>query len=373
MAQLRFPNLDGLRFIGAALVVVWHTEKARSSLGFGRSAHVEHWAQLGLLGVQLFFVLSGFLITWLLLAEEERMGRINVRKFLMRRVLRIWPLYFLMVLLALFVIPHFGLLRTPGASPDDVLLGWPYKLLLFMLFLPTLVPGLTNGVPDSAHLWSIGTEEYFYALWPFLLVAFKRMRLVLVLGVFLGWPLMNIALDHWALNGAKVTMAAAAFWRNFNIDAMAVGAAMAWLLHCRSRALRVLMDGRFAMVMALATVLILSRSTWISAVGTRTIMVLFGVLVLNLAASPKASHLLEQPVLRYLGRISYGIYVYHPPLIVLVLTLLERAGMLRNSWAYPSIFLLTIAVAGLSHRFFERPFLKLRGKYRPTPMAVQPN
>lgn len=367
MAQFRFPNLDGLRFIGAALVVIWHTEKTRNTLGLGRSEHLEHWALLGHLGVQLFFVLSGFLITWLLLAEEQRSGCIHVRQFLMRRVLRIWPLYFLMVLLALFVLPHFALLRTPGVSAEEVIRDWPHKLLLFVLFLPTLVPDLTNGVPDSAHLWSIGTEEYFYALWPFLLVAFKRMRPLLILGVFIGWPLLNMALGHWELNGAKAVIAAAAFWRNFNIDAMAVGAAMAWLLRRQGWVLRVLLDGRFAVTSALATLLVLLQSDWIAAVGTRIIVVLFGVLVLNLAAAPKAAHLLEQPILRYLGRISYGIYVYHPPLIVLVLTLLERAGMLRNSWAYPAIFLLTIAVAGLSHRFFERPFLALRRKYQPVP------
>lgn len=365
VAATRFPNLDGLRFIGAALVIIWHTEKTRQLLGLGRAASLPHWELLGGLGVRLFFVLSGFLITWLLLDEERRLGRIHVRPFLMRRMLRIWPLYFLMVLLTLFVIPLFPLLHIPGMSPAEVLSEWPRKLLLFALFLPTLVPDITNGVPDAAHLWSIGTEEYFYALWPLALIAFKRIRLLLIIGVFFGWSAIYVLLANGPASGTRTVELLFAFWRNFNIDAMAAGAGMAMLLLRQGRVLRILLDGRVFIATAVITVAVLSRYEWIAAAGTKVIEVLFALLVLNLAANPRAARLLEQPLLRYLGRISYGLYVYHPPLVVLVLSLLARFHVLRDVWAYPAVFLLTIAVAGGSYRFFEAPVLKLRNRYRP--------
>ena len=361
----RFPNLDGLRFIGAGLVIIWHVRKATSQLGLGRSSDHEHWELLGNAGVLLFFVLSGFLITWLLLEEEQRLGRIHVRPFLMRRVLRIWPLYFFMVVLALFVIPSFMLLHTPGMPAADVLAQWPLKLLLFALFLPTLVPELTNGVPDAAHLWSIGTEEYFYALWPLALIIFRRIRPLLVVGVFFGWSAVYTLLAYGSGPGIRFVEVLFAFWRNFNIDAMAAGAGMALLMLRGGKVLRVLLDLRVFIATAVVTVAVLSQFAWIALVGHQVIMVLFALLVLNLAANPRAACLLEQPWLRYLGKISYGLYVYHPPLVVLVLSLMARFKPLHFAWAYPLVFLLTMAVAGISYRFLESPILKLRTRYRP--------
>jgi peptidoglycan/LPS O-acetylase OafA/YrhL len=363
--RIYFPNLDGLRFIAAGLVMFWHTEHVKFELGLGGSVDLQHGNLVGHLGVILFFVLSGFLITYLLLEEERDQGKINVKDFLIRRVLRIWPLYFLVALLALFVIPFFSMLHRPVISPEEVVMNWPRKLLLYVLFLPTLIPQLSLRVPDAEHLWSIGTEEYFYLLWPFLLIAFWRFRLHLVALIFLGWPLVRFALVHGADSGSMLFRLLLAYWDLFEIDAMAIGACMAILLFRRSKALIVLLDLRLFLIVVMTTMFFMASKSLIEAIGFRILSVFFGVIILNLAANPRMARLLEWPWLRYLGRISYGLYMFHVAVAVFVVNLLIRIDKVHGLLAYPLVLLLTIAVAALSYRYFESLFLRLKSRFRP--------
>ena len=105
-ARVFFPNLNGLRFLAVLLVVIDHVEGIRSAYSLSSYWEVPAIPVLGQTGVDLFFVLSGFLITYLLLVEKERTGNLDFRAFYLRRTLRIWPLYYAMVVLGLFVLPH---------------------------------------------------------------------------------------------------------------------------------------------------------------------------------------------------------------------------------------------------------------------------
>lgn len=110
-----FPNLDGIRFIAAFMVIVHHIEQLRCYFGLQNNWDSEIIKSLGMLGVILFLVLSGFLISYLLFKEQDATCDIGIKKFYLRRILRIWPLYFFVIGLALFVLPYITFLIYPGA------------------------------------------------------------------------------------------------------------------------------------------------------------------------------------------------------------------------------------------------------------------
>jgi peptidoglycan/LPS O-acetylase OafA/YrhL len=363
-SSFRFPNLDGLRFIAASLVIVHHAENCKALLGLPYTDHLEQWDQLGHLGVLLFFVISGFLITYLLLKEEQTLGKFNIRSFQMRRILRIWPLYFLTVLLSLFVLPFIPLLHLPDTHAAIVLDNWPAKLGLFVAFLPSWVTAMAGPVPDAMHLWSIGTEEHFYLLWPLLLLLFKRFRPALMIAVFIGYALVYRLLAPGFEAHGTVQWYLFKYWVNFNIDTMAVGAFMALLFLRQSPLLKLLVDTRIFIAVLLITIATMAIDPK-ELVGYRVYSILFGLLVINLAANPRLARLLEHPALRYLGKISYGIYVYHIAITMLVLHVFVDLGMSIALLPYPFIFLLSIAVSWASHRYFESWFLRMRDRFRP--------
>lgn len=365
-ATTRFPNLDGLRFMAACLVIVHHAENCKALLGLPHSGRLEQWDQIGHLGVLLFFVISGFLITYLLLREEAGQGRYSILNFQMRRILRIWPLYFLMVLLSMFVLPFVPLLHLPGTEAATVLENWPAKLGLFIVFLPSWVTAMAGPVPDAMHLWSIGTEEHFYLVWPVLLLLFKRYRPALMIAIFIGYAVIYRLLAPGFEAPGTVQWYLFKYWVNFNIDTMAVGAFMALLYLRQGRMLGVLLDTRLFLVVLLIVVVTMAIDPK-GLVGYRAYSLLFGLLVLNFAANPRLARLLENPALRYLGRISYGIYVYHIAITMLVLQLFVDWRFSTDLLPYPFILLLTVLVAWASHRYFESWFLRMRGRYRPPP------
>ena len=270
-----------------------------------------------------------------------------------------------MVLLALFVLPRIGLLEVPP-FPASEQMSHPWgKLVLYVLFVPTLVNFVFNKVFYALHLWSIGTEEHFYLIWPFLLRVFKRYRWQLLVAIFLGYAVVYRMFQSPAAADLPGVYLAKPYWENFNIDVMAVGALGAWLLFHRSKLLQVLFDRRLFVLVLLFVVFCFAIPVPVSIMSYRTYSLLFGLLVLNLAANPWLRNVLEHPVLRYLGRISYGLYVYHMVAVIATLSLLKRIGITSDLVIYPVAFALTIAMGSLSYHFFESYFLRLKSRFRP--------
>jgi peptidoglycan/LPS O-acetylase OafA/YrhL len=358
----RFPGLNALRFFAAIAVVCSHVELLKGYNGFPNAYENAVVYEVGRLAVTFFFVLSGFLITWLLLEERRETGTIAVKKFYVRRILRIWPLYYATVLLAFFLFPHLAALTMPKVAPQaEVAKTFP----LFALFLPQLALSLYPPVPFAEPAWSIGVEEQFYLLWPLLM---KRMRSFVTLAlVVIG---VALAARYGALAIAKSNRADPVrlrFWNEVidylyftRIECMAIGGLFAWLHFARREAMLRFLYSRGTQA------IVYTLTIWRMATpGDKPIFsyglyaVAFGILILNVATNERSLLRLRARPFEFLGNISFSIYMLHEPAIQLVL----RVTGDRNAALYAGSIALTIAFATASYFVIERPFLRWKSRY----------
>jgi len=361
--RVYFPNLNGLRFIAALLVIIHHIEQFKSIYGIQNNWQSGVIQILGEQGVSLFFVLSGFLITYLLLEEEKQTGTIKLKDFYIRRILRIWPLYFFIGFLALVVLPQLPMMIIPGYELDFVYRHLQTKMILFLLFLPNLMPYLGGIIPYASQTWSIGTEEQFYLVWPLLMKNIKKHRVALMLLIIAGYILTARALWSSHTDFLPFKYYISGYWSLFNIDLMAIGGLLAILLHTENKFLKYIRNN-FAFYVSLIVVLYMfKQAVMIEHIYKETYAVLYGIIILNFASNPKIHFNLEARSFNYLGKISYGLYMYHPIALVLTVLLAKWTGLITNIFIYPVGILLTIVLAGLSYRYFETFFLKLKRRY----------
>ena len=394
-----FKGFNGVRFIAASAVIVHHIEEYKSVFLFGRE---DLWArpfayQLGRLGVSLFFVLSGFLITYLLLAEKQKTGRIAIRKFYIRRVLRIWPLYFLVVGLGLVVWPLVPILQTP-ALLGDVYDQFGLKLLVYGLVLPNFALALFGNVPMVSHTWSIGVEEQFYLMWPWLVMSNNPKRTLKVVASVVGLLALWFLYERFVARPAYLGddpdrspfVILAFFIAQFRIGCMAIGGVGAWLLFSRNRVLSKLFQREVQLAVYGILLLCISFSIRVPGFNYEFYALFFCFMLLNLAGNPASLVKLDNPVTRFMGDISYGLYMYHPLLITLCMNSLlwmwpglpvhgSNADPVFMMLLYVSSFVLTTLVAWLSYQYFEKPFLSLKDRFavvassrRPTEQPAPP-
>ena len=182
-SKVYFENLNTIRFIAASLVIIHHIEQFKNIFHIPNIWDDKTILIIGNLGVILFFVLSGFLISFLLFKEKEVTNTICIKNFYMRRILRIWPLYFLIVLSAFFIFPFINFFSLPGLGSNVVLNNLGYKLLLFVFFLPNA--NFFGLIPYASQTWSIGAEEQFYLIWPVLNKKINRKWLLMISVIFI--------------------------------------------------------------------------------------------------------------------------------------------------------------------------------------------
>jgi peptidoglycan/LPS O-acetylase OafA/YrhL len=368
--SLYFPGLNGLRFIAAALVIVSHIERFKKEEHLANLDDVTLFGTAGEYGVGLFFVLSGFLITYLLLQEDKVTGTIHIRQFYIRRILRIWPLYYLIVLLAFFLLPFC--METGGAENALKQGYWP-KLGLFLFFLPNLALKVLPPVPFLSQAWSVGTEEQFYLVWPFLLKRFKKMLPALLGGIAIGIILFRKVLvvicahlQPGMLNHGLSILGD--FLDTFNIECMAIGGIGAWVLFHRKEKLLRLIFHPLAQLFILAALAVSLPTGCFGHVKSRYIVnsLLFAGLILNLAGNPKVFLTLENGFFRFMGRISYGLYMFHAICFYLVYYLFQKQLSdlrLTNLILYTGTFALTTIIAWLSYEGIEKRFLKKKKQF----------
>jgi len=362
--KIYFPNLNGLRFIAAFLVIIHHIEQFKSICKIEN-----YWGKIpfiniiGKLGVVLFFVLSGFLITYLLLAEEHSFKKISIKKFYMRRVIRIWPLYFLIILLAFLILPNMQVFNLPGYGKDVIYSNLMWKLILYVLFFPNLVLSLFGVVPYASHTWSIGTEEQFYLVWPLVLKYIKRYRMLLMIVIIMSYLVIKFFLLSSYGDNIPYSYVIKAFWYSFPIDCMAIGGMFSILLFQKSKYLKyIIRNDLFYISICLVSLLII-MGVYVPYIHYEFYSILFGIIIINFAVNDQIKISLENKTLNYLGNISYGLYMYHPIVIVLVLYIGLSFNIQTNWVIYPLSLIFTIVIAALSYKYFESFFLKFKARF----------
>jgi peptidoglycan/LPS O-acetylase OafA/YrhL len=251
-----FPNLNAIRFVAAFLVFLGHLDWAKHNAIGSNQPYSDFTLNNGLLGVNLFFTLSGFLITSLLLKEHDECGIINVRHFYVRRILRIWPLYYFTVLLSFAILPNF--ISIPSFEPTFDGAHYWSKLVLFLTLLPNVSLVTYPLVSFGSQLWTVGVEEQFYIVWPWITKAFVRNLLPALLAVVLSIVAARVFI-HWqlSLHPSYELEITAKLLHNMRFQCMAFGAIGAWLVHSRCHAVLVVIFHKGVQLLVLLTTVML--------------------------------------------------------------------------------------------------------------------
>jgi peptidoglycan/LPS O-acetylase OafA/YrhL len=407
-----FKNLDGLRFLAALAVVVGHTQTVVSKYQ-GYSPYQPYANKLASFGVDFFFVLSGFLISYLLMQEIEKKGTISIRNFYKRRFLRIWPLYFLVGLIGIifggWIMNYFDFLTLNKGE----FIAYTYNISDFfknIFFLGTFsinfqsFLGLQNPVSSMnfGHFWSLAIEEQFYLIWAPAMYFFRRyVGIAILILVTLGYAFNQLP-TKWFIQFTQ-------FDYNFTVNRFwyfGLGAAFAWWLQyftlkmfwekalifiekcCEYKTFQGLKTwkiySKISSPKLLAFIVLTSQLFYLTPIvnylfGTIFVetneFVLNAVIALIIIAVAVADYsilsvlMLESKVFKYLGKISYGIYIFHIYAIYLTYKILKDIGIGERSEKFYILCpigatLIAIALASLSYHFFESRFLKLKHKYQ---------
>jgi peptidoglycan/LPS O-acetylase OafA/YrhL/predicted SAM-dependent methyltransferase len=355
--------LDSLRLYSALAVILTHVELVKAFNGLPNLYQNRFVANAGPAGVYFFFTLSGFLITRLLLIEKHQTGSIGVFRFYVRRSLRIWPLYFLIVVLGFFVLPGLSAFHVPGQS-EHLNDQFGVKLGLYLFFIPQVSGAFLPKVPNIGHMWSIGVEEVFYVFWPLVVISFresisKYVRLILALltlkgmffAIYVTQPQWTSVLLPW-----KEMLTANKF------ECMIVGAVFATSRVAQYRSLLSHRLVQLASVVAVPGIFLLYNTPLDDLVFIPFAFV-FSIIIWNAAHSGN-SIVPTHPVFDGLGRITYGIYCYHFMFCALVINLMPRSwfdhGVLAHVTLYAGVLLATVAVSKISYIWYERPFNRLK-------------
>lgn len=347
------PQFDGLRGIAILSVFIAHCERVQE-LPHAR------FLQYGRVGVDLFFVLSGFLITGILVESKGSPG--YFRNFYARRALRIWPLYYAVLAIIFLLVPNSLVFPEPSEAHN-----WFY----YTFYVQNLFPHYQTPAA-LGPTWSLAIEEQFYLTWPFVIFLLDRRTLpkILVALVGISLTLRIICFEY----GAPMH-----FTHSFTLcrlDAITLGCLAALFLRS-SRCTRVVWRRRSLQAVGLAICgIVISRTLWHeqSTVISYTFLAigfagLLGISVLADPAKSVAGRFLTARWLTYTGKISYGLYLIHMPLFVIWAAILHRFAIpLEHSSvgvvtsALVQITLAYIA-ASLSWRFFEGPILRLKSHF----------
>lgn len=350
LQQSYYPSLDGFRGLAVLIVLASH-------FGINRLLRPFHLLFIGETGVAIFFVLSGFLVTTLLLKEKVKTGTISLKRFYIRRALRIMPVAYLFLII-LIALKHFYNLKIS-------MLDFSASFLFFKNFP-------IKNEPYTAHFWSLAVEGQFYLVFPFLLVANLNRYIIIAFSIIIAVPIISIVGYYTPfLNGiptisfiTKVMMYS--FWKGPVI--ILIGSVFAILLFKGIIKLNT-KRGYFLSFVLILVAIVISTPTfifYIKYLAEYLAAILMGLaIVLSLNKHGLLSSILSNVILVRLGIISYSIYIWQE-LFIGVGAWQPWMQPLHNYPLYLLIIiklLIVFTIAFVSYYFFELKFLKLKNRY----------
>lgn len=354
---IHFKGLYALRFLAALLIIVYHT-----TAGFhaGMTPDYRQFFQNLIIGVDLFFLISGFLIIYLLLQEKKTTGSIHMGKFYLRRVLRIFPLYFLIVGLAYWMFHN---------TPPEI------NYSRYLYFWGNFYSIEINNWPGGylTPLWSVCIEEHFYLVIPLLVLVtpLRRVHWVLlaVVAASMCYRYAQVPTDNWFKIYCHTLS---------RCDLMAIGGLLA-VWHTRKPiSFSISAYLPFALLLGLLfwVMAILNYSDYTTVVNAVWKKYAFALpmllmIVLLVFNRHKSVLLFENKALQYLGKISYGLYMFHVPMNELIF---QYSPLSKYIFEWRplhtlQVLLPTILVAAISYEFFEKRFLALKFKAQVVPAS----
>jgi peptidoglycan/LPS O-acetylase OafA/YrhL len=361
-------GLDGVRALAVIAVVLYHLEVG--------------WLPAGFLGVDVFFVVSGFLITSLLVADIRRFGHFDVRRFWVRRARRLFPA----LILVLVGVVAFTALVMPDELRrlrGDVLAAVGYVTNWALIYSDTSYFDAMARPPLLRHLWSLAVEEQFYLLWPLAVAAgwalLRRRMLSLVwLGALLSVALMAVLYEPLS-DPSRVY-----FGTDTRAVGLLVGAGLAFITD-PARLVRPAVGRRRVMIELAGWAGLAGLAAWMLLGsefarpmyrgGFLAVSLASAALIVGAAAPTSVSTVLGIPVLGWIGRRSYGIYLWHWPVIMVTRPQLD---VTLDGWALGATRIaVTVALAAASYRFVERPIIEkgvagwMRGMLTPRPRPTR--
>lgn len=364
-----FPALDGLRAAAIFAVLIAHAlipfriAKGVGTIGIG-----------GFLGVDIFFVLSGFLITSLLLREWETTDGISFKKFYARRALRLLPALFALIIVA----TAYSVLFLP---PSEYQTAWR-DIFVITFYISNLVP---ISVYSLEHTWSLAVEEQFYLFYPIFLflalLAARRFKverkwvivlLLMLIGsvaAYRGWEFYEVGFSRWLYVGSAT-----------RADSLLVGCVFAMLYgwgllpqtRWFSRALQFV-----TLIITASIVYVLLMIKWDDAVlyygGFTLLAFAVGIVIISLQISPvrPLKAILELPPVVWIGQISYGLYLWHRLAYIIVDSFLPSipiSSYTMRRMVVPFVFKVSLAIifAAISYYGLEKPFLRWKERFSAT-------
>lgn len=367
--RIYFKGLNSLRFYAAFFVVIMHIQSNMDRVGLPSLSELPFLLK-GFSAVAFFFTLSGFLITYLLLQEKENTATIDVPHFYMRRVYRIWPLYFLVIVFGILfyklIVPALGMefphhyeLTTAG--------------LLYTFFLANLMNSLYH-VGGILHItWSIAVEEQFYLFWAPLVKKYLRFLPQMIIVIILFSTTVNI-LNSYNIFGLSQGMQQ--FIHTLQFHYMAVGALFAWgLYHYRTAMLQtIFFRNKYMQWLCFGAILAFYFLYRKHSLGDNLLILpmaaLYGWLIVCVSSNPINSIRIYPKFTEWLGNISYGIYMYH--MIFVYAASFVFLKLQIHEWNTPLYFIsyflfvmgATIACAQLSFRCIEKQLIQKGKQWR---------
>ncbi len=357
--KLYFPALDGLRFLAFLLVFLHHVSFYLETLNpfwsFFRSS--------GWIGVDIFFVLTGFLVTILLLQERAEHGHFSLKRFLLRRTLRIWPLYFMALLVGYVLSPQF--FGTFNQNEMIQRLSW---YLVFLGNWNVVFQGY-GSYRAISELWAISVDQQFYIFWPLVLLYTKTLKkallissVVIVMAIVLRAYLLGAGVQHPSI-----------YTNTFaRMDVFLYGALLAFVYFFKQnfldklqflysqflQALVLLFLGGFLYLVHQTDPFAIRHGIWGYVITGSFITYLVLCCIKDKGWLGRVGNV---RMFRELGKVSYGLYIWHVLALELVVFLFKQSldGLELTILALP----LTILFGYFSYNFFEKPFLNLKSKF----------